>query len=83
MWVNQKFCQAAGPVVCADRSRGQRKLSEGHADMPFEAKLAALLTKIVPPVADGPRADAHTRKSPACPPFTGGVVRRVLSKMPS
>jgi hypothetical protein len=58
-------------------------LSESHADIPFEAKLAALLTTIVPPVADGPRAGADTRKSPACPAFTGGAVRRVLSKMPS
>ncbi len=49
--------------------------------MPFEAKLAAVLTKIVPPVEDGPRADADTRKSSACPAFTGGLVRRVLSKM--
>ncbi len=54
-WSDQKFRQVWCLVFCADRSRGERK---SHADIPFEAKLAALLAKIV---ADGPRADADTR----------------------
>ena len=87
-----RLAEAVERLACDLKIRSAVKLimqtvdnmEDGHIDLDFDTKLAALRAKFIPRMEVPDRsADADTTRSKLCPPFDANRVNKVLSKMPT